>query len=143
MVRDYVNNLYAPAAESSRRMAANAYAAGKELTSWATRVKQAWRDVAVEHVETSAPSQGAELGALLRLRVVVALGELRPDDVEVQVLSGAVDVSDEISDPRVAALKPGEDLGGGRYVYDGELSLSLTGPSVCCHPMLTLQARQS
>jgi starch phosphorylase len=128
MVRDYVTQLYTPAAQSSRRMSGARFTAGRELTTWVRRVRRGWPGVAVEHVEAGTPPQGAELGAFLRLRVVVTLGELSPDDVDVQVLSGAVDQADEISSPRVSSLKVGEDLGQGRYVFDGELSLGVTGP---------------
>jgi starch phosphorylase len=80
-------------------------------------------------VETSAASATAELGTTLALRVRVGLGDLAPDDVEVQAVSGRVDPEDRITDAATVPLKPvgGPDLDG-RWVYEGPLSLDRTGP---------------
>ena len=71
----------------------------------------------------------AELGTTLGLRVRVGLGELGPEDVDVQALSGRVDEEDRITDALTVPLKP---VGGpdpqGRWVYEGPLSLDRTGP---------------
>ncbi|GDY62640.1 hypothetical protein SAV14893_020330 [Streptomyces avermitilis] len=71
----------------------------------------------------------AELGTTLSLRVRVGLGDLDPDDVEVQAVAGRVDGQDRITDATAVPLKPvgGPDLEG-RRVYEGPLSLDRTGP---------------
>lgn len=83
----------------------------------------------VDHVETSVATTTAELGTTLSLRVRVGLGDLAPDDVEVQAVSGRVDEEDRITDAATVPLKPagGPDLEG-RWVYEGPLSLDRTGP---------------
>ncbi|MEV0259103.1 alpha-glucan family phosphorylase [Streptomyces sp. NPDC050732] len=126
MVREYVEKLYAPAARAHRTL--DAQAAG-ELAAWKTRVRAAWPRVAVDHVEASATGSTAELGATFSLRVRVHLGELTPDDVEVQVLAGRVDPEDHIADASSVPLKPtsGPDAQG-RRVYEGPLALDRTGP---------------
>ncbi|MCZ9342809.1 DUF3417 domain-containing protein, partial [Streptomyces sp. TRM76130] len=70
----------------------------------------------------------AELGSTLGLRVRVDLGELAPDDVEVQAVSGRVDSEDRITDATTVPLKPvgGPDLEG-RWAYEGPLALDRTG----------------
>ena len=74
MVGDYVTNLYAPAARSSRALAADGNRPARDLAAWKDRVRRAWGSVRIEHVE----ADGAEpsLGAVLDVRVTVALGEL-------------------------------------------------------------------
>ena len=73
MVGDYVTNLYAPAARASRALAADDRPA-RDLAAWKDRVRRAWGGVRIEHVE----ADGAEpsLGAVLDVRVTVALGDL-------------------------------------------------------------------
>ncbi|WP_030421362.1 glycosyltransferase family 1 protein [Streptomyces sp. SCSIO 75703] len=126
MVREYVERLYTPAAEAHRAMDADA---ARELAEWKARVRAAWPAVRVEHVETSAATATAELGTTLGLRVRVGLGDLVPDDVEVQAVSGRVDSEDGITDAACVPLKPagGPDLDG-RWVYEGPLALDRTGP---------------
>ncbi|AJP03892.1 glycogen phosphorylase [Streptomyces cyaneogriseus subsp. noncyanogenus] len=125
MVREYVERLYAPAAEAHRAMDADG---ARGLAGWKARVRAAWPGVRVDHVETSAATT-AELGSTLGLRVRVDLGGLGPDDVEVQAVSGRVDGDDRITDAAAVPLKP---VGGadteGRWVYEGPLALDRTGP---------------
>ncbi|OAH16188.1 alpha-glucan family phosphorylase [Streptomyces jeddahensis] len=126
MVREYVERLYAPAARAHRAMDPES---ARELAVWKSRMRGAWGQVAVDHVEVSAASATAELGSTLGVRVRVRLGDLQPDDVEVQVVAGRVDSEDRIADASVVPLKPagGPDLEG-RWVYEGPLSLDRTGP---------------
>ncbi len=126
MVREYVERLYTPAALAHRSMDADS---ARELAEWKARVRGAWHGVSVDHVETSVAATTAELGTTLSLRVRVGLGELAPDDVEVQAVSGRVDGEDRITDAATVPLKPtaGPDLDG-RWVYEGPLSLDRTGP---------------
>ncbi|MFE9019498.1 glycosyltransferase family 1 protein [Streptomyces sp. NPDC007808] len=126
MVREYVERLYAPAAYAHRTMTPQA---ARKLAGWKARVRSAWHGVTVDHVETSAATSTAELGSTLSLRVRVGLGDLGPDDVEVQAVSGRVDSEDRIADASTVPLKP---VGGpdpeGRRVYEGPLALDRTGP---------------
>jgi starch phosphorylase len=126
MVREYVERLYTPAAHAHRAMDP---ASARELAVWKSRVRTAWPHVTVDHVETTAATQTAELGTTLSLRVRVGLGDLVPDDVEVQAVSGRVDTEDRITDAAAVPLKPagGPDVEG-RWVYEGPLSLDRTGP---------------
>ncbi|HET9381080.1 MAG TPA: alpha-glucan family phosphorylase [Streptomyces sp.] len=126
MVREYVERLYGPAALAHRAMAP---AAARDLAAWKARVREAWPDVTVDHVEASAALDTAELGTTLGLRVRVGLGALRPEDVDVQAVSGRVDAEDRITDATSAPLKPagGPDQDG-RWTYEGPLPLDRTGP---------------
>ncbi|MEV7287672.1 alpha-glucan family phosphorylase [Streptomyces sp. NPDC093252] len=126
MVREYVERLYAPAARAHRALGPEQAA---ELAAWKTRVRAAWPSVGVDHVETSAATATAELGTAVSLRVRVALGDLRAEDVEVQAVSGRVDSEDRITDAASVPLKPvsGPDTYG-RWLYEGPLSLDRTGP---------------
>ncbi|MFF7373409.1 glycosyltransferase family 1 protein [Streptomyces tricolor] len=126
MVREYVDRLYAPAAQTHRALTPDT---ARDLAAWKTRVRAAWPGVSVDHVETTATTPTAELGTTVGLRVRVALGTLTPDDVEVQAVSGRVDAEDRITDATVVPLKPtGTPDLEGRLLYEGPLSLDRTGP---------------
>ncbi|MFJ6353065.1 alpha-glucan family phosphorylase [Streptomyces sp. NPDC092046] len=140
MVREYVTRLYAPAAAAHRELDP---ARARGLAAWKARVRGAWPKVSVDHVEIGDGLEDAELGATPAVRVRVALGELTPDDVEVQAVTGRVDPDDRLIEPRTTVLKPtgGPDLEG-RIPYGGALSLDRTGPFGCtvrvlpAHPLL-------
>ncbi|OSP25905.1 MULTISPECIES: glycosyltransferase family 1 protein [unclassified Streptomyces] len=126
MVREYVERLYTPAAHAHRAMDADS---ARALAGWKARVRAAWHGVAVDHVETSVTAATAELGSTLALRVRVGLGGLKPEDVEVQAVSGRVDGEDRITGATAVPLKPvGAPDAEGRWVYEGPLALDRTGP---------------
>ena len=130
MVREYVERLYTPAAEAHRTLAyGGAHAGALELAAWKRRVRAAWPQVRVEHVEVCGTADSPELGSTLGLRVLVSLDGLDPADVDVQVVSGRVDDADRISDATAVSLKPADraDLDG-RWRYEGPLELGRTGP---------------
>jgi len=108
MVREYVSSLYLPAAVASRNLGdeQDGYGVARKLAAWKKRVVQAWPQVRIEHVESEASSgsTGQRLGSALVVRASVALGELTPDDVTVEVVYGRPDDDDEIISPNSVAL---------------------------------------
>jgi len=126
MVREYVTTLYAPAAESSRALAADRFHAGRDLASWTQRVREAWPSVRIEHVE----ADGAEpsLGAVLEVRVTAALGPLSPSDVSVEVVYGAPGDDDEIVDPCYVTLHTDDSAPGQHARFSGAVELGRPGP---------------
>jgi starch phosphorylase len=148
MVRDYVEQLYTPAARSHRAVQGPA-AAG--LAEWKRRVRQCWPQVAVDHVETSTDEDSADgtpqVGATLTLRAQVSLGGLEPGDVDVQLVAGRVDSADTLAAPATVSLKPaGRADVAGRYCFEGPLTLDRTGAFgytvrvLPAHPLLATPA---
>jgi len=128
MVREYVTALYLPAAAASRDLADDkGFGPARKLAAWKHRVVRAWPQVRVEHVEAEAAGQA--LGSVLTVRVSVALGELTPDDVTVEVVYGRPDDADEIISPAYATLTADPvGFAGGVARFSGEVPLDQPGP---------------
>jgi starch phosphorylase len=58
----------------------------------------------------------------------VSLGDLAPDEVDVQVVHGRVRHEDNLVDTTVASLDHGETYEGGRHRFEGQVALATTGP---------------
>ena len=90
MVRDYVTNLYAPAAASAPRRWTRP-AAGRR--PWPTGsagsgpAGPGWRSTTSSRLD----GDQVEVGAKIHVSALVRLGELTPDDIEVQLVTGRVD----------------------------------------------------
>ncbi len=135
MVRDYVHQLYAPAAATARLLDAPAAGPGPAATAgavalagWKRRVREGWPGVRVEYVEADGVGDAPQLGDRLRVRAFVALGGLGTDDVEVQLVHGAASADDELLDPAVAPLGLAESYDGDRHRFEGEVALEQAGP---------------
>jgi glycogen phosphorylase len=125
MVRDYTESYYLPASTTSRKLAADGFAASRELAAWKQRVVAAWPAVAVRRVENGARER--LLGARFTVRAVVELGELDPGEVEVQVAYGRVDDADELAAVELASLKQNGQRTEGGWVFEGEVPLATPG----------------
>jgi starch phosphorylase len=152
MVREYIEELYIPAALSSRALSdgaaaqdqAEPFAAARDLAAWKRRVTRAWGGVRIDHVEGEDGDQGP--GGSLGVRATVALDGLSPDDVNVEVVYGRVADGDEIIDPATStlSLEAGPEDGVARFA--GKAELGRPGPFgytvrvVPRHPLLASDA---
>ncbi|GGQ02388.1 alpha-glucan family phosphorylase [Streptosporangium pseudovulgare] len=127
MLRDYVVDLYTPAATSGRALLKDGYEPARGFAAWKLRLAQAWPGVRVEHVETSNLGDTPEVGASLEVRATIALGELRPEDVRVQAAYGPVGLHDELVRPAYTTLALESDGDDGRAVFAGTVPLDRTG----------------
>jgi starch phosphorylase len=127
MVRDYVHELYTPAARASRELAAQSFGAARQVAHWRGEVQSRWGDVRVVHVEAGGVGDAPQVGARLEIRALVDLGGLTPDDVTVQAAYGRVDESDQLRAPSTVVLTPGECGEDGLYRYSGEVPLERAG----------------
>lgn len=127
MVRDYVRELYAPAAQNSRSLNSD-YHGARDLAQWKARVRAAWPGVRIEHVDAQGIGDAVEVGSTITVRAYVALGDLSPDDVAVQLVHGRVDAEDVLVETNVTPLRLVESYDGGRHRFDGAVDLGRSGP---------------
>jgi len=128
MVEDYVHKLYVPAAVSSRSLNGS-YAGAQELAEWKKRVVAAWPGVRVDHVDSSGLGDTPEVGATMSVHAYVSLGDLGPDDVDVQLVQGRLrEEQDELVDATMSSLKLVESYEANRHRFDGSVTLATTGP---------------
>ncbi|GAA2728834.1 alpha-glucan family phosphorylase [Cellulomonas aerilata] len=137
MVAEYVRSLYAPAALASRALTGapddadrhvDRHRPAVELAAWKARVREQWGRVHVDHVESGGVGDSPQVGDSLRVRAYVSLGDLRPDDVAVQVLHGRVDEEDDLTTFAAADLGLVEEYEAGRCAFGGDLTLAASGP---------------
>jgi starch phosphorylase len=127
MVAEYVRRLYVPAAASSQHMAADGFAAARELAAWRADVVGKWPGVSVLHVDSQlSGARDAQVGDKLALRAEIALGGLTPDDVQVEAVYGTVDADDRLTEIAAVALRPGQAVDGS-HRFEGEIPLERTG----------------
>jgi starch phosphorylase len=124
MLRDYVTNLYEPAAESGADMERDAFGRARSLARWKARVRDAWPAVSVVDVEgeVTAARVGAERPVVARIR----LGNLAADDVSVQLSHGLVVGSGSLVEPQIVEMElVGSD--DGVFTYRGVFTTAAAG----------------
>jgi starch phosphorylase len=90
-------------------------------------VRAGWPAVRVEHVESEGVGDSPEVGATLTVQAYVGLGDLAPEDVDVQLVHGVTTADDNLVNTRVESLAPVEAYEGGRHRFDGSIQLDRSG----------------
>ena len=85
-------------------MDADQYAIARDLAAWKKQVRAEWSTLRIEHVEADGVGDAVMQGATITVRAFVALGQLTPDDVTVQVVHGRVDADDRLTSPVASAI---------------------------------------
>jgi len=131
MVRDYVQMMYEPMAKRAEALSANKFARAKELASWKKRVVEAWDKVAVVSVDIDSNALVTDLGATRQATAEVALGDLSPSEVAVELLHGPVTGVDEMSNweaiERVRMELVSKDAAQGTSAWKGSFVCDTAG----------------
>jgi starch phosphorylase len=125
MVRDYVTDLYQLAAAHHVVLESDDFAGARELAGWRRRVLAEWHRVHVDEVE--ADESVADLSTTRQITARVALGDLRTDEVEVQVVCGLVGQAGELEQRQITTMSAVEDLGDRHHRFTADLDLDLPG----------------
>jgi glycogen phosphorylase len=149
MMREYVTELYRPAAASALALDGAGHEPAAGLAAWKQRVHKEWGGVRVDHLETGGVSDTPVVGQSLQLSAFVALGALGPGDVVVQAVYGPAADDDRLVQPRTVALGPVGALDDGRWRFDGQIVLDRAGSFgytvrvLPYHPLLAFAAEMS
>ena len=125
MVRDYAEQLYEPTAAQGDALVADGYAAARSLADWKSRVEASWPGVHVDHVEVD--DGVADLGTERTVDAVVSLGDLTPDDVQVQLLHGAAGQGEELFEPHLVVLDQSGPATDGHLRFQGRFACERAG----------------
>lgn len=127
MIRDYTEQYYWPAAQAAHRVGKDGYAGAKELAGYVAQVHQNWPQVRIDHLDAEGLEDAPEIGDHLTVHAYVALGDLAPEQVMVQLAHGKADPSDNLSEIEFVELALAQSYDQGRYRFTGQVQLARTG----------------
>ena len=127
MVREYVERLYLPASAAERAVTAEDAAPARELAAWTAKVRAAWPEVHVAHVESGGVDSSPHVGEELHVRAFVELGDLAPTDVAVELLHGRPRSGEELADVKTVPLELDSYDLGKPAVYTGSVRFERAG----------------
>jgi starch phosphorylase len=123
MVREYVTNLYVPAARSAALTVADGFRGARELAGYRDRLRAHWAHVRVASLDLDETGPATPLlGTPVRVRAVIEHGDLKPAEIDVQVVFGRVDDAGDLYDLVTVPMR--HDADGH---YDAEVPLPRAG----------------
>lgn len=128
MVKDYCDMFYTPAMENYEKLIANNAETAKALVSQKQRLLENFPRMSIEEPLIEGDLRGdIHVGDSFNVRVKVFLSELKPEEVDVQIYTGNVNVHNEIIASSSHSMQIVKDLGNGYYIYEHKLVCSNSG----------------
>ena len=126
MVETYCSEFYAPAAQRFDELGADKASEARRLSRQHARLRSQWKNIRV-----SAPVRGAvgpfRVGDAFRITSVVQLGDLRPEEIDVQLYYGLLKSIDTVVCSQTQMMDMQESLGNGEYLYACDISCRHSG----------------
>ncbi|MFZ5596460.1 MAG: alpha-glucan family phosphorylase [Bacillota bacterium] len=89
MVQEYTDKFYIPSIRRGRYFAEKNYQAAERMKEYKQLLTANWGSVEIMSVETNVTRE-MNVGETLMIKALVKLGEIRPDDVDVEIVYGGV-----------------------------------------------------
>ncbi len=126
MVQEYMEKCYAPSSERFHRLAEEKLKRAATLADWRRRLAREWSHIRVETVEASG-ADPMHVGNQLEVQARINLGNVKPDDVEVQLVHGLVDNAGEIPHPAAVSMNSNGAPQGSSMIYKGVIPCRASG----------------
>ena len=139
MVAEYTRRFYTPAGQRWNYLTAQAFARARALSMWKSHIRDAWDGMAIEDVNIvgqngsktivfNGKGPALEVGSQLKVDAKIRLGQIKPDEVAVQIYYGPVDAWDNISNPTVCEMTcQGESDKQGTFTFAGNILCTNSG----------------
>jgi starch phosphorylase len=125
MVAEYMSELYQPAHNLWRNIAANDFEAARQKTVWNERMNATWDRI--RFVDLGAgPGDAVMSGSSVPLRAILEVGELSPSELRVEAVIGQIGVNGELQSTYTLPLVPVEQQGSS-VVFANEFTVQQTG----------------
>jgi len=127
MVQQYAEKFYFASYEKRKTLLKNNCERGKHFSLWKSKVYENWNKVKVINVEEEDKNGGLKVGQKFPIIAEVELGDLTPDDVDVQIYFGRIDNGSSESRTKVKMIYLPKKSKSGKYLYRCEIELKDTG----------------
>jgi starch phosphorylase len=104
MVGEYAERFYIPVYEHFRKFTSDGMQKAIDLAAWKSRIKEEWHLIKVLEVSTP-ESKDIQVWDQFEVKARIQLGNLKPEDVNVELYMGPVKPDGEIYNPNVSPLE--------------------------------------
>ena len=126
MVSDYERYFYVPAAINRRTLLSEEAENAKNLAAQIKRLRTLWKQIQI-NAPVSQLQGPFRVGDSFHVTSEIHLGELQPDEVDVELYYGNLKSLEEVSASHVEPMMVQKNSGNGNYLYGCELSCDVSG----------------
>ncbi len=130
MLMNYADQFYVSAMEASSKMSKENFEPTRQISLWLDKMSRNWDMISIKNVEIPVSESELFVGQKLPISLDVNLGEISPDDVRIELVSGRLNAQEKITNfspiilNQQKAKKPTQN---GTFTFSGEVTLSESG----------------
>jgi len=125
-VEDYTKRCYIPSARRYAQLTTDNLKSAADLSAWRRKLQREWGQVRIENVLADG-KDAMHVGAEFEVEARINLGNLAPDDVEVQLFHGIIDNAGEIPQPSTVAMSTNGSSHGQTWLFKGKIRCTTSG----------------
>ena len=127
MLTDYSNQYYDPQSKRFEALLADDYAKAKEIAEWKRRLRREWQNVSlVSIVKPDSSNEDVTLGKEFKSEIVLSIGDLRPEEIGVELLFATTDSKGKLHISSIAEYAPVE-VNDGVAKYEAMITPEVAG----------------
>lgn len=126
MVKEYARKFYFASYEKRMGLMKNNWQKGKEFSAWKHKLSENWNRVRFLSISEENKNDDIKVGLTFPIIAEIELGDLTPNDVEVQIYFGKVDGPAE-SAKSIVKMNHVKKAKSTNYTYRGEIDCKDTG----------------
>jgi starch phosphorylase len=126
MVKEYAQRGYFVASDRAQTLSSNHFGPGRELAAWESRIVNHWYDIRFEEIAFS-ETQDLRVNQTIRVKARIHLDTLTPDDVQVELYQGTVEVDGEIRTGIATPMQHQGQDSEGKSLYGVDIRYASSG----------------
>ncbi|EFK07710.1 alpha-glucan phosphorylase [delta proteobacterium NaphS2] len=128
MVEEYERRFYSQASRRFGELLENRGAGAEKMASLRERYQSGWQNVSISPPASKREGSGpVRVGETFPVTALVHLGDLKPEEVHVELYHGSVQSLDTILESHTELMAVREDQGNGNYLYSCNLTCVSSG----------------
>lgn len=120
MVKEYTEQYYINAHRNFIKFSENEYTVARDIAAWKQNIRLKWHDVSIKNIQFNRQEE-IKVGTKVRAIAEVQLGNLSPDDVQVELYFGALNQAEEIVEGAALPMSLHEKKSSGVYEFIGQM----------------------
>lgn len=118
MVREYFEKYYIPSYKKRQILMDKNWTLAKEIALWKEKIDSNWSQIRIENVNTAMNNQEIFVGSTYTVEADIHLGDLLPEDVEVQLYFGHYEKQDDPGNNQTEEMKLLNKKSNGNKIYN-------------------------
>ena len=127
MLENYVDRFYIPASVFYKEIRDDGMKNAEAFATWKRKIQKRWGALSIQKIESENGGHEIPVGTDFRVEAQVHLGDLKPEDVQVDLYYGPMGADDDLTETQTVPMSSEPMPGENDYLFRGTIHFSQTG----------------